>query len=330
LKETHILNLPRFSGGKPKRQVVLIPAEEGGFTVIVPSLPRCISEGDTGAEALENIKDAINLYIESLEAHGYLDPKRNDPRIFFDDSAPPDPFTTNRERALAGPQYSIGAVTANGESFLDVMKTWDTDGYQRMVIPQPDWDTAYETVEVAHDMIDRSDLQSAMRLVERAGIEAGVIDPEREDPRLFTQGPLDSFVTVREEEIDEDLARHGVTWREVHEWGQAAEVETAEVSRLYWHFDTLPVNDPDGQPLGYALHMVVYEGVEHNLEAVGSPAIPDDKPFRMLEVAHFQTIEAADRFVKEFNGYLLPGVLDGPELAEEVAKLEGHPSEWKT
>ncbi|MBZ0288131.1 MAG: type II toxin-antitoxin system HicB family antitoxin, partial [Anaerolineae bacterium] len=45
------------------RQVVLIPdVENGGFTVIVPSLPGCISEGDTEAEALANIKDAINLY----------------------------------------------------------------------------------------------------------------------------------------------------------------------------------------------------------------------------------------------------------------------------
>jgi predicted RNase H-like HicB family nuclease len=42
------------------RQVVLIPdLEDGGYTVEVPSLPGCISEGDTIDEALENIKDAI-------------------------------------------------------------------------------------------------------------------------------------------------------------------------------------------------------------------------------------------------------------------------------
>lgn len=39
--------------------VVLIPAEEGGYTVIVPALPGCVSEGDTEREALENITDAI-------------------------------------------------------------------------------------------------------------------------------------------------------------------------------------------------------------------------------------------------------------------------------
>lgn len=53
------------------RQVILIPdLESGGFTVTVPSLPGCISEGDTEEEALANIRDAINLYIEDLIADG--------------------------------------------------------------------------------------------------------------------------------------------------------------------------------------------------------------------------------------------------------------------
>ncbi len=45
-------------------QVVLIPSEEGGFTITVPALPGCISEGDTYEEALMNIKEAIELYLE--------------------------------------------------------------------------------------------------------------------------------------------------------------------------------------------------------------------------------------------------------------------------
>ncbi len=53
------------------RQVILIEdVEEGGYTVIVPSLPGCISEGDTRDEALANIKEAIELHIESMIAHG--------------------------------------------------------------------------------------------------------------------------------------------------------------------------------------------------------------------------------------------------------------------
>lgn len=52
---------------KMKVQVVLEPSEEGGYTVVVPSLPGCISEGDTKDEALANIRKAIELYLEPVE-----------------------------------------------------------------------------------------------------------------------------------------------------------------------------------------------------------------------------------------------------------------------
>ena len=45
-------------------KVVLEPSEEGGYTVFVPALPGCISEGDTKAQALRNIKEAVTLYLE--------------------------------------------------------------------------------------------------------------------------------------------------------------------------------------------------------------------------------------------------------------------------
>ncbi len=50
-----------------KLRVVLEPSEDGGYTVYVPSLPGCISEGDTREEALENIREAIDLYLEAVE-----------------------------------------------------------------------------------------------------------------------------------------------------------------------------------------------------------------------------------------------------------------------
>jgi len=48
-----------------KFNVVLESADEGGYTVFVPSLPGCISEGDTKAEALKNIIEAIELVEEN-------------------------------------------------------------------------------------------------------------------------------------------------------------------------------------------------------------------------------------------------------------------------
>ncbi|GBE05591.1 MAG TPA: type II toxin-antitoxin system HicB family antitoxin [Nitrospirae bacterium] len=50
-----------------KLKVILEPSDEGGFTAIVPSLPGCISEGDTQEEALSHIREAIELYLEPIE-----------------------------------------------------------------------------------------------------------------------------------------------------------------------------------------------------------------------------------------------------------------------
>lgn len=53
------------------RQVILIPdMESGGYVVEVPSLPGCYSQGETVEEALANIREAIDLHIESMMAHG--------------------------------------------------------------------------------------------------------------------------------------------------------------------------------------------------------------------------------------------------------------------
>ena len=50
-----------------KLRVVLERSEDGGFTVYVPSLPGCVSEGNTREEALAKIQEAIDLYLESVE-----------------------------------------------------------------------------------------------------------------------------------------------------------------------------------------------------------------------------------------------------------------------
>jgi predicted RNase H-like HicB family nuclease len=52
-----------------ERRVILYPGEDGYWVIECPSLPGCISQGKTREEAIENIKEAISLYIESLEAH---------------------------------------------------------------------------------------------------------------------------------------------------------------------------------------------------------------------------------------------------------------------
>jgi antitoxin HicB len=53
-----------------KFRVVLQQDEDGVFVAVVPSLPGCISQGPTRAEALDNIREAIEGYLESLKQHG--------------------------------------------------------------------------------------------------------------------------------------------------------------------------------------------------------------------------------------------------------------------
>lgn len=449
----------------------------------------------------KGIESALNLAESMAVAGGYLDPERDDPRIFFEDDAPPDAFTTNRERELAEPQYGIGAISANGEHFMDVMKTWGEDDYERLIVPQPDWETARLHAETAFTLQANDDLRGAMHLIEELAVDAGVLDPERDDPRLFTQGPPDPFQTMRQADLQEqqitlnddfdteefeletsakdyptlyaewaeeanqtreaNAGLEGTDWFEAtfdtdenrllepldptvnyavvvqasdpwtlemsvekvwkgeagymgfesqtiqtydpdderelaeadreallevyDERGLEAMMHKAELQAMqngyldphranlglfrdgpedrfetlaqqlenetnpywntegevidepeqpaqnpYWRLETIPVNDPEGESLGHAMHMVVYDGIEHDPEAIGTPAMAENEPFRMLEMAHFETIEASDKFGEEFKGYLMPGLLEGPELAEEVARLEGHPVEWKT
>ncbi len=51
-------------------RILIEQDEDGVFVAACPALPGCISQGDTRAEALENIKDAIEGYLISLKKHG--------------------------------------------------------------------------------------------------------------------------------------------------------------------------------------------------------------------------------------------------------------------
>jgi predicted RNase H-like HicB family nuclease len=50
-----------------KLQIVLEASDEGGFMAYVPSLPGCISEGETREKAFRNIREAIELYLEPVD-----------------------------------------------------------------------------------------------------------------------------------------------------------------------------------------------------------------------------------------------------------------------
>ena len=59
------------------RQVVIYPGEDGYFVAEVPSLPGCISQGESKEAALANIKEAIELYIDALREDNLAVPEEH-------------------------------------------------------------------------------------------------------------------------------------------------------------------------------------------------------------------------------------------------------------
>ncbi len=65
-----------------KLTIILEPQEEGGFTAYVPSLKGCVSQGDTKKEAIKNIKEAIELYLEA-DVNEFIDFEGENPKEIF-------------------------------------------------------------------------------------------------------------------------------------------------------------------------------------------------------------------------------------------------------
>ncbi len=64
-------------------QINLIPEEAGGYTVLVPLLPGCVSCGETIEAATANAREAIELHIENLAAHKQPIPQDNESVCIF-------------------------------------------------------------------------------------------------------------------------------------------------------------------------------------------------------------------------------------------------------
>ena len=76
-----LLNMPRYTA-------FLEPAPEGGFTISIPMLPGCISEGDTFEEAIKNIRDAMDGYLAVLKEDGDPIPTEHGEPILTQVTAP--------------------------------------------------------------------------------------------------------------------------------------------------------------------------------------------------------------------------------------------------
>jgi predicted RNase H-like HicB family nuclease len=65
------------------RQVIVYPGEDGSWVTQCPSLPACISQGKAKEEAIANIQEAIELYLEVLQDEDRLNPEDRVETLIF-------------------------------------------------------------------------------------------------------------------------------------------------------------------------------------------------------------------------------------------------------
>jgi antitoxin HicB len=89
--------------------VLLLPDEEGGFTVTVPALPGCVTEGTTLPEALAMAEDVIALFVADLRAAGEPVPEEPIPAPVLE-RALAEARAVAREAAGLPPDAPLGAL----------------------------------------------------------------------------------------------------------------------------------------------------------------------------------------------------------------------------
>ena len=231
------------------------------------------------------------------------------------------------------------------------LKTYSLESYE--------WEREIEREVAAMDREDlyrtyqESGLESAMRQAEALAVENDELDPNRADGRMFLQGPPDRFTALREAELagldaapiressrditnDDTEELSAVLTPEPDGWDALLAAQTddePEPERHYWQMHYRPVETPEGERLGTALFVTEFPQLPPDFDAYVEANGMDDSIYptkaRTVEMAHFANDDDAHKFETEFRGYLVPGLLDGPELAPEVAKLEGLSGEWE-
>ncbi|KXK53792.1 MAG: hypothetical protein H3C32_16685 [Anaerolineae bacterium] len=180
----------------------------------------------------------------------------------------------------------------------------------------------------------RDGLEAAMRQAEARAVVYGELDPEREDGRLFYEGPPDRFTTLREAELSgreqPSTAPVSDVWQELID---RAENDQPEPEPHYWQMHHRPVETPAGEPLGTALILIEFPQLPPDFGTYLEEHGMDDTVYpteaRRLEVGHFADEDASRKFEAEFRSFLVPGIMEGPDLAPAVAKLEGLAGEWE-
>lgn len=196
---------------------------------------------------------------------------------------------------------------------------------------QADDDPAYTTAEVTQQQLlsihEEHGLEAMIHRAELIAMENTFLDGQRVDTRLFRQGPEDLFETLAHQLIDEP----NPFWR-VEDGGPLPstledEIKPAEPGR--WELTQRSAVSPEGEALGVVLYMLHYPPDFVDVRDPGTQGNSEQFRAKILEVGHFEDRRLAQKFATEFSSFVMPGFLEGPELAVEAAKLDGLSGQWQ-
>lgn len=257
--------------------------------------------------------------------------------------------------------FQIG-LEEDGSSAIQAVKAWREglhEQEQRLTIAQYGIsEAAARDLAVLNDVCERRGLEAAMMLAERMAVAGGYLQLSGDDSLLFTAGPPDHFMAAREGELlalkqtqagepirnithddPAELPTIRMTSEEVPEPGSWDELvarqahDEPQSEPHYWELHYRPVETPEGEHLGTALFVAEFPQLPPDFDDYVEENGMDDSIYpteaRTVEMAHFASDDDARKFETEFRSYLVPELLDGPELAPEVAKLEGLSGEWE-
>lgn len=210
---------------------------------------------------------------------------------------------------------------------------------------QLSYDSDFEIIQMDCEKFRRMQrergLQAAMQGAERLAIATRELDPNRTDGRLFTDGPPDRFVTMREAELASQSATIQETQTSNISDGDTEEFPAVDIwantpveaNGKYWQLQALPVESPDREKQGFSLFLTEFPQLPANFDEYVEQNGLDDTIYpteaRMIEMARLATIDQAREFEEGFISCLVPGVLEGPDFAPEVARLNGLTDSWQ-
>ena len=306
---------------------------------------RALDENTRRLEPVEP-ETAVATFEAQFETSAYRLLQPVDPTVNYSfEVMPVDPWTLE----LTADKWWLeanGRVGHEGQA----LKTYSLESFEWE--RETERELAAMDCESLHRAYQSEGLEAAMRRAEGIAVANDELNPNRKDGRLFTEGPVDQFTTLRQAELagldarplvdaiqdisNDDtqpllpIAPEPGSWEELLARPTDSEPEP---ERHYWQMHYRSVETPEGEPMGTALFVTEFPQLPPDFDDYVEEYGVDDSIYpteaRTLEMAHFASEDAARKFATEFHSYLVPGLLNGPELAPEVAKLEGLSGEWE-